>query len=287
MIVVTGATGTLGSLVVERLLEHAPATEVGVSVRDPAAAQDLAGRGVRVRHGDFSAPESLADAFAGASRVLVVSAPLIGAEAVRANTAAIDAAVAAGAEHVVYTSHQAASSTSRFTPQPVHAATEQHLAGTGVPFTALRNGFYASTVPMLVTDALESGELLAPADGPVSWTDHADLAAAAAAALLGDDRLTGISAPLTADRTLDLAEVAAMLSELTGRQVVRRVVDDEAWVDAQVRAGVPEPRARFALTMHLASRAGEFDVTDPLLAEVLGRPTTSLRDVMAGWLAAR
>src|SRR6476660_9521951 len=265
MIVVTGATGTLGSLVVERLLEHAPATEVGVSVRDPAAAQDLAGRGVRVRHGDFSAPESLADAFAGA----------------------IDAAVAAGAEHVVYTSHQAASSTSRFTPQPVHAATEQYLAGTGVPFTALRNGFYASTVPMLVTDALESGELLAPADGPVSWTDHADLAAAAAAALLGDDRLTSISAPLTADRTLDLAEVATMLSELTGRQVVRRVVEDEAWVDAQVRAGVPEPRARFALTMHLASRAGEFDVTDPLLAEVLGRPTTSLRDVMAGWLAAR
>ncbi|MCF6378018.1 NmrA family NAD(P)-binding protein [Nocardioides KLBMP 9356] len=281
MIVITGATGRLGSLVVEKLLARVPASEVGVSVRDPQAAHRLAAIGVRVRRGDFTAPETLLHSFEGAVRVLVVSAPLVGAEAVEANTAAIDAAVAAGAERVAYTGHQAASPTSLFTPQPVHAATQDHLAGAGVPFTALRNGFYASTVPMLVADALETGELRAPADGPVSWTDHGDLAEAAVAALLGDPRLDGVTAPLTAQRAFDLTEVAALLSEMTGRAVERRVVDDEEWVATQVAAGTPEGRARFALTMHLASRAGEFDITDPLLGEVLERPTTPLREVLA------
>src|ERR1700722_20212699 len=108
MIVITGATGQLGSLIVASLLERVPAQNVAVSVRDPGRAADLAERGVRVRRGDFSEPGSLADAFEGATRVLTATTNESGAHAVDAHAAAIDAARAAGAERILYTSHQGA-----------------------------------------------------------------------------------------------------------------------------------------------------------------------------------
>src|ERR1700753_3139030 len=146
MIVITGATGQLGSRIVDRLLERVPAEQVGVSVLDPAKAARLAERGGRVRRAASPAPPTLAHAFEGADHVLVVSALTRGAAAVPANKAAIDAAREAGARRILYTSHQAASPDSLFAPQLTHAATEDHLAAAGVPFTSLRNGFYTSTL---------------------------------------------------------------------------------------------------------------------------------------------
>ncbi|MGH3378238.1 MAG: NAD(P)H-binding protein, partial [Actinoallomurus sp.] len=122
MIIITGATGRLGSLIVHHLLERVPADQVGVSVRDPGRAADLAGRGVRVRRGDFTDPGSLAAAFEGAAQVLIVSANETGGAAVAQHTAAIDAARAAGAKRLLYTSHQAAGADSLFAPMPDHAA---------------------------------------------------------------------------------------------------------------------------------------------------------------------
>src|SRR6202453_576439 len=174
MIVITGATGQLGSLIVASLLECAPAEEVGVSVRDPGRAADLAERGVRVRRGDFSEPGSLADAFEGATQVLIVSANEPGEKTVDAHVAAIDAARAAGAERILYTSPQGASADSLFAPMRDHTATEEYLAAPGAPLTSLRNGFYAATGPFLLGQALTTGEIVAAADGPVSWTTRAD-----------------------------------------------------------------------------------------------------------------
>ena len=125
MLIVTGATGHLGSLIVDRLLERVPADRVGVSVRNAGGAAGLTRRGVRVREGDFTEPGTLKHAFEGAERVLVVSAAIRGAGAAAANRAAVDAAREAGARHIVYTSHQAASPVSLFPPQRVHAATEE------------------------------------------------------------------------------------------------------------------------------------------------------------------
>ena len=148
MIVITGATGQLGSLIVASLLERVPAQDVGVSVRDPSRAADLAERGIRVRRGDFGEPDSLADAFEGAGQVLIVSANETGGKLVAAHRAAIDAARTAGAKRILYTSHQGAAADSMFAPMPDHAATEAYLAAAGTPFTALRNGFYATTRPV-------------------------------------------------------------------------------------------------------------------------------------------
>ncbi len=149
--IVTGATGQLGSRIVRHLLARVPAASVGVSVRNPAGF-DVPG--VRVRTADYGDPSSLAHAFEGASQVLVMSGMESGEASVAQHRAAIDAAVAAGASRIVYTSHQGASADSLFAPMPDHAATEAHLAQTGVPWTALRNGFYATTVPWLLGRAV-------------------------------------------------------------------------------------------------------------------------------------
>ncbi len=290
MIVVTGATGLLGRDVVHRLLARLPADGIGVGVRDPERAADLRERGVRVRRSDFDDPPSLAHAFAGADQVLLVSAPRIGEPALRAHRSAIDAAVAAGVQRILYTSHMAAAPTSHFAPMPGHAATERHLRGSGVAFTALRNGFYASTVPRLLGAAVETGELVAPEDGPVSWTAHADLAEAAAIALtdtrLTDARLDGVTPGLTAGEAIDLAGAAEIAAELAGRPICRVVVSDDRYRESLVERGAPAEQADMLIGMFRAARAGEFAAVDPTLEQLLGRRPTALREVLREVVAA-
>ncbi|GAA2335299.1 SDR family oxidoreductase [Dactylosporangium salmoneum] len=276
MIIITGATGQLGSRVVEQLLRRVPAERVGVSVRDPGKAGDLGG--ARVRRGDFADPGSLAEAFEGASQVLVVSAAVTGEEALALHRTAIEAATKAGARRVLYTSHQGAADDSVFAPMPDHAATERILSKTAPSYTSLRNGFYATTVPWLLGRALETGELLAPQDGPVSWTSHDDLAEATAIILADEGRFDGPTPPLTGPAALDFADVARELSEMTGRSIRRVVVDDEEYGAA---LNLPAERTAMMLGMFRASRRGEFATVTPDLAQILGRPATPLRDLLA------
>lgn len=279
MIVVTGASGQMGRAVVERLLDRVPAGGLAVSVRDVDRVRDLAERGVRVRRGDFTDPAGLAHAFEGASQVLVVAVDSTGPERVRRHRAAIDAAVAAGATRVLYTSHAGASPTSPFPPMPDHAATDAALAGAGVAFTALHNGFYASTVPLLLRGAAESGELRLPASGPFAWTTHADLADAAATALV-DGGLDGVTPPLTGPEALDLDDVAALASEITGRGIRRVVVPDEEYRATLLGGGLPGSAADMLLGMFAAGRRGDFAAVDPALPRLLGRPATSLEQFL-------
>jgi uncharacterized protein YbjT (DUF2867 family) len=223
----------------------------------------------------------------GATQVLVISASIRGAGAAAANKAAIDAARAAGAERILYTSHQAAARDSLFSPQLTHAEVEEHLAGSGVAFTALRNGFYASTLGYYLGDALETGLLVAPQDGPVSWTAPADLAEAAVVALVDDGALDGVTPPLTAPELLDLDGVAGILSDITGRTISRVVVDDEAWKAEAVGRGMPLPAADFTLGMFRAARRGEFAVTDPTLEALVGHHATSARAMLESMVPSR
>lgn len=284
MIVVTGASGKLGRAVIERLLDRTPAEEVGASVRDPQQVQDLEQRGVRVRHGDFTEPAGLEHAFEDASQVLVVSASSTGDGAVAQHRAAIEAAVAAGARRVLYTSHMGAGPTSPFGPMPDHAATEETLRQAGVAFTSLRNGFYAATVPLLLGGALETGELRLPEDGPVAWTTHADLADAAAIAL-SDGGLDGVTAPLTALEAPTMVDVATIAARLAGRDIRRVVISDADYRADLLGHGVPEAAADMLVGLFVASRRGDFAPPDPTLSHLLGRPPTPLQEVLAGHLS--
>jgi NAD(P)H dehydrogenase (quinone) len=239
-----------------------------------------------VRRGDFSEPDSLTDAFAGATQVLVVSANELGGKAVDAHIAAIDAARAAGAERTLYTSHQGSSAGSLFAPMRDHAATEEYLAATGTPFTSLRNGFYATTVPFLLGEALTTGEIVTPADGPVSWTTPADLAEAAAIILADPGRFDGPTPPLTAPDAFDLEDTAGILTKLTGRTIGRTVIDEDEWAAGLAAHGAPEALATMLLGMFRAARRGEFSATSPTLGDLLGRPAMPFGSFLEGVTAA-
>jgi NAD(P)H dehydrogenase (quinone) len=284
MIIVTGATGRLGSQIVEKLLESVPAETIGVSVREPGKAASFADRGVRVRAGDFTDPSTLDHAFEGAEQVLLISAAIRGPQAAEASRAAVDAAVRAGASRVLYTSHQAASPDSLFNPGRQHAATEKYLSEQNVVYTALRHGFYASTFEHYVPAALRSGEFRLPADGPASWTAHADLVEADVLTLTKPGLFDGVTPPLTAPELLDFSGVASILSDLTGRAITRVVVDDEEWKATMTAQGMPAAAADFTLGMFRAARAGEFAVSHPALEDLLGRSATSARTVLEGIL---
>lgn len=284
MIVVTGASGKLGRRIVEKLLERTSPNEIAATARDPGKAADLGRAGVRVRHGDFAKPESLASAFEGASQVLIVSsnAEAYGGDSHAQHRAAFAAARKAGARRIVYTSHMGVGRSSAFRPMHNHAAAEDMLREVGIPWTALRNGFYAATVPgMMLGDAMSTGVIAAPADGKVSWTTHEDLATAAAIILSEEGRFDGPTPPLTASEALDLADVAAMLTDIGGRKIERRVVSDEDQAAGMRAAGLPPVVIDIASGMYRAARAGEFAAVDPTLATLIGREPIPLRDVLA------
>lgn len=285
MIVITGATGALNGATVDHLVGRVPASELVVAVRDPAKASRFTELGVTVRRGDYADPDSLSSAFAGAEQLLLVSSSDPGADAVSLHRSAIEAAVAAGVGRILYTSHQGASLDSPFRPARDHAATEQLLADSGVAWTALRNGFYAHTLTWLISAWRTTGGITVPADGPVSWTAREDAAEAAAVILASNGGYDGPTT-LTARSAPTFAEVAELVSELSGRPIELMVTDEDQWVAAQVAAGQPEPMARFTLGVFQAAQAGFFAGVDPLLSTLLGRQPTSVRELLTQVTAA-
>ena len=285
MIVVTGATGHYGRKVVEGLMNSLPASQVGVSVRNPEGASGFASMGIRVSKGDFTDPSTLAQAFDGADQLLLVSVNVLGEEAIRQHGNAIRAAKTAGVKRILYTSHQAASPASKVAFARDHAATELLVAASGIPFVSLRNGFYAESSLYQLSGMRETRKLALPSDGPVSWTVRDDLAEAAVAALTRTSLFDGITAPLTAAKTYTFADVAGLVSEILGREVVREVISDEEYRQNALTRGFPEPMVGMLLSMFQAIRDGEFNIVDPTLEEVLGRRPRDLKAVLTPFLS--
>jgi NAD(P)H dehydrogenase (quinone) len=283
MIIVTGATGQLGHQIVEKLLKYVSANEVGVSVRDPKKGSDLEALGVRMRQANFDDTDSLKKAFEGATQVLMVSsnARASGGDPLAQHQNAIAAAKAAGAARIVYTSHMAASATSAFPPALDHAATEDMLANSGLKWTALRHGFYAASGVAMLGDSLKTGVIDAPGDGKVSWTAHGDLAEAAAIILAHEGKYEGPTPPLTGSQALDFAGLAKIATEVLGKPIQRKTLTDEDFKAKVAARGAPAAVAQLALGFFIASRNEEFSTIDPTLAKLLGRPLTTMGNVMS------
>ncbi|MFF1696365.1 SDR family oxidoreductase [Streptomyces sp. NPDC058257] len=277
MIIVTGATGKLGRRTVERLLERVPADRVGISVRDPRKARDLADRGVRVRQGSFDDPTSLVHSFEGAEQLLLVSLDRTGQECVSGHRTAIDAAVQAGVGRILYTSQMGAAHDARFQACRDHAQTEDLLHATGLPWTALRNGFYDSSALQFLESSRHTGEVALPADGPVAWTGHDDLAEATAVILAEEPRFEGPTPPLTGPAALDFGTIAEIASETTGRPFTRSVLPDDVFREQALAHGAPAPVADLMLSIFTAARNGEFTAVDSTLAELIGRKPATFR----------
>jgi len=279
MIIVTGATGALNGAVVDHLLEHLSPSDIVVVARDVAKADRFARRGIEVRRGDYADRVSLLAAFEGADQLLLVSSSEPAADAVSLHRAAVDAATTVEVGRILYTSHQGAAAETPFGPGRDHFATEQMLAESGLPWTSLRNGFYAHSLQWLAGPWRDTGVIAVPADGPVSWTSREDLAEAAAAILLSRGGYDGPTT-LTASEAPTFAALAEAASELSGLTVRFEVLDEVEWLAAQAAAG-QEHMAQFLLGFYRAAREGFFAGTDPLLGELLGREPRSARDALA------
>ena len=276
MIIVTGATGTLNGATVDHLLTRMPPHHIGVSVRDPARATHLADRGVRVRQGSYDDPTALRHSFADAEQVLLVSSSDLSADVAAQHHRAIDAAVDAGAQRILYTSTHGAAFDTPYPPLAIHAATEQYLSESGVAWTSLRNGFYGDPAQLLGAWQ-ETGVIAMPADGPFSWVDRRDAAEAAAVIITADEPYEG-PIDLTLPEPVTLTDFAASASAIAGRHIDRIVVDDETWVTEATFSGVPEEVARFTLSMFQATRSGHFSGSDLTLTRLLGRRPRSITD---------
>ena len=282
-IVVTGATGHLGRLVVENLLEHGVAAEHMVAAgRRIEKIKDLADRGVQVRGASFNDPSSLQETFTGAQKVLLISGNEVGQRTLQHQNV-IDAAKNTGVGLLVYTSVANADSTT-LQLAAEHKATEAAVRGSGVPFALLRNSWYLENYTDQIETYLQRGLILGAAgNGRISAAARADYAAAAAAVLSADGQ-EGRIYELGGDQAFTMAELAAQISAASGQEVTYRNLTVDEYTQLLVDAGLPEPAAAMIADNDRGVARGDLFVASGDLSRLIGRPTTSLADAVAAAL---
>lgn len=281
--VITGATGHLGRLVTEDLLRRGiPAGDITATGRDITKVKDLADRGVRVLAIDYDDPASLDAAFRGADRILLVSASEPGRRA-RQHENAIDAAARAGAGLLAYTSiANAATTTMRLAAE--HQATEAALRGSGLTHVLLRNSWYVENYTAQIPAILQRGSLAGSAgDGRVSAATRADYAAAAAAVLTGDGHESR-AYELGGDEAFTLAELAAEIGAQAGQKVSYLDLPEDEYARLLTSAGLPEVAAVTLADADRGLARGDLFVDSGHLRQLIGRPTTTLREAVAAAL---
>lgn len=276
MIVVTGASGHLGRLVVQGLRAKLPADQIVAAARTTSKAADL---GVAVRHADYSDPATLATAFAGADKVLLISSSEVG-NRIAQHTAAVEAAKQAGVRQLVYTSAPKADTTP-LVLAPDHKATEQVIRDSGLPFTFLRNGWYTENYQDRIERAVRDGAFAGSAgDGPIASAARADYADAAVAVLTTDGH-DGRVYELSGDQTWTYADLADAIGVAAGRPVSYRNLTADEHRAALVDAGLPAEVAGFVVALEGNTADGLLGETSGELRRLIGRPTTPYAETVA------
>jgi NAD(P)H dehydrogenase (quinone) len=278
-LVVTGASGHLGRLTVQALLDRGvEPSRIVATARTPEVVDDLAAQGVDVRRADYTDPQSLKEAFVGADRVLMVSSSTVGARMDQHHNV-VAAARDAGVDLLAYTSIPQADTTSLLIAAD-HAATEQLILESGLPYVFLRNSWYLENYTGQLATTLEHKAVLGSAgDGRVSAAARADYAAAAAAVLLDDGPRDHVY-ELGGDTAFTLAEYAATVSELTGEQIAyvdQPAAEYQAFLES---VGVPASMAQILVDADLGIARGDLLVDSGDLARLIGRPTTTVADAI-------
>lgn len=283
-ILITGASGQLGRLVVDALLARGAAPESLVAgARDLSKVADLAGRGVRTARVDYDDPASITAALDGVDTVLLVSASEPG-KRFAGHKNVIDAAAAAGVSKLVYTS--APKATTYVWPLGAeHKLTEEAIAASGVPAVIVRNNWYIENYVADVQRAAESGVIAASAgDGLLAPATRADLAEGAAVVLLEDGHL-GRVYEFAGDTRIGYADIAAAAAEVLGRDVSYTALTTDEHIAALEGAGLDAGTAGFVAGIDTGIREGVLDVDDDTLTRLIGRPTTSFVDGIRAALA--
>ncbi len=273
MIVVTGATGHLGRLVIAALLKKKPASDIVAAVRNRDKAGDLAAWGVQVRVADYNQPEVWDAALKGADKVLLISSSEVGQRA-RQHRSVIDAARRAGVKLLAYTSILRAD-TSPLKLAAEHKETEALIRAAGIPYTLLRNSWYTENYTAGIHDVLARGAVYGCAgNGRISSAARADYAEAAATVLTEDQ--AGRIYELAGDTAYTLAELATEISRQSGRNIGYVDLTEAEYRGVLVKAGLQDAIATlYADSDTGISRGALFDESRQL-SRLIKRPTTSL-----------
>ena len=282
MIVVTGATGQLGRLVIAALLKKVPAAEIVAAVRNPEKAKDLSESGIQVRYADYSQPASWDDALKGADKVLLISSSEVG-QRVNQHRSVIDAAKRCGVKLLAYTSVLHAE-TSPLGLAAEHRETEALLGASGVPFVLLRNGWYTENYTAGVPAALAHGSVYGCAgDGRISSAARADYAEAAAVVLTSDNQ-AGRVYELAGDTAYTLTELAAEISHQAGKNIGYVNLPQAEYKDILIKIGLPELIAELLADSDSGAAKDALFDDRCQLSELIDRPTTLLATAIAAVL---
>lgn len=293
MIIVTGASGAFGRLVAEQLIERVPRGQLILTSRKPQQLADLAARGAQVRHADFDDPGSLREAFAGGTRMLLISTARVGTR-VGQHINAIDAAVAAGVHHIVYTSIlNAAQPKNPAIVKFDHRATEEHLERCGAAWTFLRDDWYAEAIAgAMAPGALAMGRVPDnTGSGRAAVISRRDCADCASEVLLQNGH-ENRAYDLTGPELMTVTQMMALAGEIAGRRIVVEPVDDAEMLAHFDSLGVPRHASDIVpqgpipwssddmVSFGQSIREGFFDVLTDHVERLTGRKPRSLRDVM-------
>lgn len=275
---VTGATGQLGALVIDALLDQDvnPADIVAI-VRNPAKTAGLSERGITIRQADYTEPDTLAAALVGVDNLLLISGSEVG-QRVAQHTNVVEAAQAAGVRRIAYTSVLRADTTA-LVLAPEHKATEAVIRDSGIDFTFLRNGWYTENYTGQLGQYLQAGAIFGAAgDAKVAAATRADFAAAAAIVLTGEGHENKVYE--LGGRSFGFVELAAAVSQVTGRDIPYRNVGLADYQQGLIAAGLDEGTAVFLTALEANTAAGDLDTDSEDLAKLLGRPVTSLPEAV-------
>ncbi|AKM85834.1 SDR family oxidoreductase [Enterobacter ludwigii] len=276
MIAITGATGQLGQLVIEQLLNTVPANQIVAIVRNPAKAEALSQQGITVRQGDYADESTMTSALKGVEKLLLISSSEVGQRAIQHQNV-INAAKAAGVKFIAYTSLLHADK-SPLGLHVEHVATEKALAESGIPYALLRNGWYTENYLASAPPALEHGVFIGAAgEGKIASATRADYAAAAAKVISGDGHAGNVY-ELAGDHAWTLSELAAELSKQSGKNVTYQNMSEADFAAALKGVGLPAGLADMLADSDVgASKGGLFDDSHTL-SKLIGRPTTPLSE---------
>ncbi|UEG33610.1 SDR family oxidoreductase [Enterobacter ludwigii] len=276
MIAITGATGQLGQLVIEQLLNTVPANQIVAIVRNPAKAEALSQQGITVRQGDYADESTMTSALKGVEKLLLISSSEVGQRATQHQNV-INAAKAAGVKFIAYTSLLHADK-SPLGLHVEHVATEKALAESGIPYALLRNGWYTENYLASAPPALEHGVFIGAAgEGKIASATRADYAAAAAKVISGDGHAGNVY-ELAGDHAWTLSELAAELSKQSGKNVTYQNMSEADFAAALKGVGLPAGLADMLADSDVgASKGGLFDDSHTL-SKLIGRLTTPLSE---------
>lgn len=276
MIAITGATGQLGRLVVNKLKDRVPASEIVALARSIAKAADL---GVAAREADYDRAETLESALSGVDTLLLISSSEVGKRATQHHNI-IEAAKKASVKRIVYTSLLHAD-TSPLNLAAEHVATETELKASGIPYTILRNGWYTENYSASIPGAIAGGAFLGSAsDGKISSATRADFAEAAVSVVTREGH-EGKTYELAGDNSWTLSDLAAEISRQISKEIPYKNLPESEYAATLKGFGVPEGFARMIASWDVGASEGALFDDSRQLSKLIGRPTTSLSAAVA------